>query len=116
MDSLRALEKSMYSYSGVYDGRIVCCFGAMEMWKDRALIWAVFSSNTSRATLSIVREMRKGLDRLPFRRLEMDVRADVPKAIQLAFLLGFRFEAERRSFFPDGTTGFLFSRIDLWHS
>jgi hypothetical protein len=92
--------------------RPIAACGVAELWPGRALAWNFMSEEAAQYALPIVRKMRWGLDRLPYRRVEMDCRTDFPEARKWAGLLGFKVAQPcARAFYPDGADAILFERV-----
>lgn len=92
---LALLEQQPHQYTGIVDGQVVFCAGAIPQWATRHVTWAVLSQERSGAhMLWITRELRRILDGIPGR-TELSVRADFTQGNQWAKLLGFRMETPR---------------------
>lgn len=92
-------------------GVTLACGGIVEAWENRALSWALFSSDVLKRFRPVHRLVTGVLNEAPWRRIEMDVDADHMEGIVWARRLGFVNEGLRRKFTPDGRDVILFARV-----
>lgn len=109
---LKGLE-GPYSSTLMVDGRPMCCAGAIEYWKDRALVWSFLSAEVDRRLFPRLHtEARRFLDGLPFKRLEASVVVGFENGHRWVKALGFEVEAPlQRHFQADGQDCVGYSRI-----
>lgn len=93
------------------DGRVLMVFGAVEIWKGRAEVWAVLEQNCRDEFLAMHRAALKWLDGLPHERLEMTVEAGFADGHRWARLLGFELEAVRMKQYRAGRDYSLYARV-----
>lgn len=100
----------------VIDGsEVLACFGMIEVWPGRALLWAFFAQGIGHRMIAVIRRGREFLAEHAVRRYEMDVRADHDEGHRLAQILGFSVECARAPmFYPDGMAATLYSKVTSW--
>ena len=103
------------SVTGMVDGQIMFCGGALPYWTGRAFIWGVFSERSKHHGIPVFRGIKKWIDERPYRRLEVDVPLDVwftDVAKRRVRLLGFGLECERAKFYrSNGKDSALYSLV-----
>lgn len=96
------MEKTGVARTGLVDGIPMFCGGITDYWKDRGIVWIVFSEESKHHFVSCFRGIRKWLRELPHQRVELTTRIqglDHRRALQWGFTL----EAPRmRKFLPNG--------------
>lgn len=103
---------SQFAMSAWVGQRPVAACGVFEVWQGRGIAWNFMCPDAHAHALPLVRKMRWYLDRLPFRRIEMDCNVKFKEAATWARLLGFTVAQERaQNFYPDGTDAVLFERV-----
>lgn len=94
------------------DGELVLGIGGVvDRGGGRGEVWSVFGELAYAKPVAAVRAAREGLARTTFRRLELVTRCDYAAAHRFAQVLRFKFEASLRAWFPDGSAGYMWSRI-----
>lgn len=90
---------------------VICIAGVIEQWNGRAACWAVLADEAGPHMLPLTRAVRKYLDGLGYRRLEMYVDCTFGAACRWARMLGFEVEGKMSAFLPSGRDAFMFRRI-----
>lgn len=70
----------------------VAAAGVVPVFGHRAIAWAMLSEDAGPHMLSVVRKIKSTFPILPYRRIEMTVRADFDAGHRLALLLGMKLE------------------------
>lgn len=112
---VHALERSTWCWAMQSGSEVLAAGGVVEIWPGRGFAWAL----VGRAVLGdmaagrrLVRESRRALEAVPFRRIEAAVRADWVKARKFAEAVGFELECESmRAFDPLGRTCALYAHV-----
>ena len=89
----------------------VAAAGIRPIWAGRAFAWSLLGKHSGPAMPAIARKLRFVLATWPGNRVEMTVRESFAAGCRLALLLGFEREARLPSFYPDGSTAYLFTRL-----
>lgn len=92
-------------------GITYACGGIVEVWANRAVSWALFSTEVLHRFRPVHRLVTNVLNDVPWRRIEMDVDADHAEGVAWATRIGFSNEGLRRKYTPDGRDVFLFARV-----
>jgi hypothetical protein len=74
------------------DSVCVGAAGVLPIYNHKACAWAVLSQEAGRYMLPIVRQIRRSMAILPYRRIELTVRADFDQGREFARLIGMRLE------------------------
>lgn len=109
---LGVLERSI-ALSAWHDNRCVGVAGLCPIWSGRAEAWALLGTTAHRHVLPIVKHMAFVLDREPYRRVEMLVKAGNNHGHRLAKALGFVCDTPTpmQGYAPDGTDYYMYARI-----
>lgn len=101
------------AYTGMVDGRPIGCAGVVELWKGRALAWALLAEDAGPHMVSVTRAIRFFLATVPYRRVEMAVDAEFPAAIRWAEMLGFKRETPEPmpAYLPNGRACYQYARV-----
>lgn len=76
-----------------WDGsRCVAAAGVVPIFTGRAVAWAILSNDAAPYMLQIVRKVRRTMANLPYRRIEIAVRADFEDGKRFASLIGMKLE------------------------
>lgn len=112
-DHVRALIRAGDAFAGVRpDGTVVGAAGCMEVWKGRAVTWALLSTEAGKDFVQATRMVRRYLDVQPYRRIEATVDTSFDQAHRWVSLLGFRKESDcMKSYDPDGRDHALYARV-----
>ena len=94
------------------DGRPLLCCGAVELWPERAYLWAALGTGVSvKNFLPVFAWAKKWTDNLPFNRLEASVDCDFVNGHRLVRALGFECEAQRMRAYVPGYDHALYARV-----
>jgi hypothetical protein len=97
-----ALENTT-AYSLFEEGRILACFGMIEVWAGRSIGWSYVSQHIGRRYVKLHRAALRVIDMCEWRRLETYVDVDFAEGHRWARMLGFQLEIDRmRNFRPYG--------------
>jgi hypothetical protein len=101
-----------FSVALLVKGDVMAVGGVNHQWADRAIIWAFFSDKSKGCFLPVFRGVKKWLEWLPYKRLEMDIPYGNEKVLKRAKLWGFEVECERaRKFGVLGNDCVLLSKV-----
>ena len=106
----RSLNNRM-AWTGMAGNRIVGCAGIVEVWSERALVWALMAEESGQHMLAITRYVRRVLDLFAFRRVEAWVDPNFAPAVRWAEMLGFEREGYMRAFTPTGDDQLLYAQV-----
>lgn len=108
---IKQLE-SMNSFSCVDGGKVLCCFGWLEIYKTRAAIWGYISKDAGPNFVQITRIGKRLVDGLAYRRIEIEVDCEFEAGHRWAQMLGFQLEAECLcGFRMDGGDSAIYARV-----
>jgi hypothetical protein len=106
------MEIEPHAFTGMWDGVPALCGGVVVMWHNRGCLWSFFNQDFKGNFVPVFRNLRKFLDKVPVRRLEVAIEYGVPNARRRAEMLGFTLETEHApSYFPDGSPAALYARV-----
>lgn len=108
------LESVPDSFTGILDGKVMICGGALKYWNGRAFIWTVFNEESKGCFLIVFRQIQNLFRDLltRYHRLELAIPREFEIGRRRAKLLGFQLECEcARKFLDDGTDCALYSLI-----
>ena len=109
------LENGKTHFSGRVQGEVMVCGGFSEYWRGRCELWTVFNENSKQNFLPVYRGVKRWLNAIPCRRIEMSIPLNSPclkVAIRRAELLGFQLEAAKMlKYFPDGEDACLYAYV-----
>ncbi len=109
---INVLANLPFSFAGLVNGEIVVIGGLIELWKNRAHLWTVFSKTYEKYPVATFRGMREFLEAQPFDRIEIDTPTDVEKIHRRARMLGFQLECRiARRFSERGESRTLYSWV-----
>ena len=110
-DCLAVLENTN-AYTVVLDGIIVCCAGVVEYYKGRGEAWSYLGADLGSNMVPVYRAIKKYIDTIDVRRVEMTVDVDFEPGHRFAKLLGFELEAPRmKAYDINGRDKALYARI-----
>ena len=109
---LKSLESDdAYTFS-VDNGVPIACCGLVRLWPGRAIMWCFMSTMSVGNKLRLTKLIKKYVNYIGIRRLEIYVEVDAKGAHQWARMLGFKCEAPlMRKFGLTGQDNALYSRI-----
>lgn len=109
------LEASTAAFTGLSDdGAVIGCAGVQEVWRGRAVAWALLSGTAGQHFKAIHRAAHGFFQQGPWQRIEAFVDADFKAGQRWVTMLGFTNEtpnAPMRKYTPDGKDCFLYSRV-----
>lgn len=73
----------------------IAAAGVLPIFNHKAGAWALFSKEAGPFMLPIIRQIRRSIGVLPYRRIEITVRADFDQGRDLARLIGMRLETPK---------------------
>ena len=104
--------QSHLSFTALEGDTVLACSGVVEIWKGRAIAWAVLSGDLKGKFLPIHRAVQRFLDCAPFDRIEADVDIDFKEGHRWLQKLGFVMENPRaRKYRPDGGDSSIYARV-----
>lgn len=114
-DKLRAVELTKWAHTAVVTGDVVCCFGVIELWPGLGEAWMLTSDKIKRYPISLTRGAQRyfsaAANGLQLRRLQITTNVNDELAVRWANRLNFTQEGLLRSYGPDGSDHFMYSRI-----
>jgi hypothetical protein len=95
------------------DGTVLALAGIAHAWDGRGCAWTLLSEDAGRRMVTLTRSIRRYLDGLHYRRLEMYVDAQFIAGRRWAEMLGFVNETPvgMPGFLPNGNTAFMYGRV-----
>lgn len=87
-----ALMESHFALSAWVDNVCVGAAGCVPIFNHRAVAWAILSNDAAPFMLAITRKVRQVIVGLPYRRIEIAVRADFLDGNRFARLIGMKLE------------------------
>lgn len=97
--TLKRLLAIGHGFAAVDGDRIHIIAGAYEMWRDRAVAWALLSHSIGPAMPAVHRAVSRWFEVAPWPRIEAHVDPDHEAAGRWAAMLGFEREGRMRKFF-----------------
>lgn len=108
----RTLEDKPGNWTLLEGGQPIACAGLVELWRGRAGAWAMLSRQVrGPQLLAIHRQVQKGLEESPFRRVETSVDLAFAPGHRWAWMLGFRPEGIMQGYDPAGRDHMLYARL-----
>lgn len=109
----RHLEEVGGGFTGMIDGCVVACAGCAEVWKGRAVAWALLSKDASKHMMTLHRAVNGYLKATPFHRIEAWVDEGFEPGERWLQMMGFKRETPEpmQGFRPDGGACFLYSKV-----
>ena len=111
-EHIESLEK-LNSYTAVTDdGKLLMCFGFVEIFPSRALMWGFLSATSGAHMTAMTRIGKYLLEQIPHRRVEIEVDCEFEQGHRWARILGFELEIMRlKCFRLDGGDSALYSVV-----
>lgn len=110
-EHIKTLE-DMQTFSCIEGDTVMACFGWLQIYPTRALLWAYLSKHAGPHMMSLTRIGKRTLQGLSYRRIEMEVDCEFEAGHRWAQMLGFHMEAERlKGFRMDGGDTAIYARI-----
>lgn len=106
------IERSGRAYTVLADTCPIACFGSVEVYPHRAVVWCLLDKNVGPLMHGCTRIGRNFVDSLPHDRIEMEVDWEFEAGHRWAKLLGFTKEVERiRCYNVQGGDSSIYSRV-----
>lgn len=107
------IESCGQAFTVFSSGRVIACGGCVEVWNNRAVLWALISKDAGRSMVGIHKAVVGYLSASKYKRIEAWVDEGFEPGIRWLELLGFNCETPlpMRGFRPDGGSCFLFSKV-----
>jgi RimJ/RimL family protein N-acetyltransferase len=101
------------SFTVLEDDKPVACFGWLELYPTRALIWTVLGKGSEGRMLSFTRIAKRMLAALLYARVEAEVDADFQEAQRWMEMLGLRRETPQplRCYNAHGKDVYIYARV-----
>lgn len=107
-----ALLEGKTSFTALDGSEVLACAGHLEFWEGRVALWAFMAENIGNRFLAVHRSVKRYIDMLDCRRIEIEVAITFTQGHRWASMLGFQVENPRmHRYFPDGTDAVLYTRI-----
>jgi RimJ/RimL family protein N-acetyltransferase len=106
-----ALKLSGPAFTGIHEGCILGCAGLVKQWENRAIAWALLSSDIGNEFVRIHRAVDRFLNLTDFDRVEAHVDADFEQGHRWIKMLGFKEEGYMKRFNPNGGDAVLYARL-----
>lgn len=107
-----------HTYTCVFEGKVVTVGGLKMYFEGVAEAWIIMTKQSKKdgiygliACRAIEKKLNELMDELNIRRCEANVRKDFPIAIRFVEALGFKFDGERKNWFPGSVSAMLYSKI-----
>lgn len=110
VQTAKALIEQGNAYAAIDDDGVMCVAGVTPQWDGRAVAWALVSRHAGRKMAALTRSIRRYLDGLGIRRIEMYVDAQFSTGCRWATMLGFKNEGRMAAFLPNGNDAFMYGR------
>jgi hypothetical protein len=115
LSKLDMIESDKYSVTGLLDEVPMVCGGVLQYWENRGQVWCIFNEQSKHSFVPVLRGIKKFIDNLPFRRIELSVDCDGPYTevgVRRAKVLGFDVECLRaKKYLPAGTDCVLMAKV-----
>lgn len=108
------LRDAGQAFTALVGDTVLGCGGCVEIWPDRAQIWALISKDAGRHMIGIHRAVEGFLKQAKWRRIEAAVDVGFDEGLRWLELLGFCNEtphAPLRAYRPNGGDSYLFARV-----
>lgn len=110
-DGLRTLEQ-FNSWSGMVGERCVAFAGVIPYGDGRGLAWAYLAEDVGKEFIGVTKAIKRYLDLVDYRRIEMAVDCQHEQAHRWAKMLGFVKECDRmKNYTVDGRDCALYARV-----
>lgn len=106
-----ALATVGQAFTVLVDERVVACGGLVELHANVAEAWGLVGADAGPYLLFMTRAVRRVFAACGYRRVQTVVARDHHAGHRWARLLGLRFEGVLRAYFPDGSDGALYARV-----
>lgn len=114
-ERLRAMESYGNCWTAIYQGKMICCWGAYEIWDGVAEAWLITSYDFERVPISVTRGAMRFFDEtaitMKLHRLQLTVNTNDKIAVRWAKVLKFDYEGLMRAYGPDGSDYIIVARL-----
>lgn len=104
-----------FSYTGIFNGKIMGIGGAIEFWKGVGELWLILTKHVLEHKVVAYRCLKEMAEKIMgernFVRTQIHVRPDFPQANRMVEKLGFRLEGRLRKYCPDGEDIYIYAKI-----
>jgi len=107
------------TYTCIFEGEIVAVGGIKIFHVGVGEAWIVLTKQSKKdgifgliACRAIEKKLNELIVELKMRRVEANVRANFTVAIRFTEAIGFKFDCERKNFFPGGISSMLYSKVN----
>ena len=104
------------SWTGIANGKVVCCFGLRLLWRGVAEAWLLPGIGIERNPIAVLKNgrrlMQEAMYDLGVERLQIAVRAQNNTEINFAKALYFEVESTMKRYGPEGDDYFMMVRFD----
>lgn len=111
LETARALIEQGNAYAAINEHGVMCVAGITPQWDGRAVAWALLSKDAGPHMVKITRTVRRFLETIGVRRIEMYVDAQFCHGCRWASMLGFKNEGRMAAFLPNGNDAFMYGRV-----
>lgn len=107
-----------FSLSAWEGHKCIAAAGCVPIFNHRAVAWAMLSTDAAPHMLAIVRRVRKAIDMLPYRRIEISVQVDFEAGHRFAKLIGMELETPTpmRAHGANGNDEMQYAVVKTWQS
>lgn len=112
-EHLAALEK-LNSFTVEFDDEPAMCFGWVELYPTRALIWSLLSETAGRHMLALTRIGKDLVASLPHRRIEAEVEAGFEAGRRWMEMIGLKCETPDplRAYNASGRDAYIYAKVN----
>lgn len=107
------------TYTCIFDGETVAVGGINIFHEGMGEAWVILTKQSKKngifgliACRAIQNKLDQLIKQLRMRRVEANVRANFKVAIRFTEAIGFKFDCERKNFFPGGISSMLYSKVN----
>lgn len=109
---LAKLER-LHSFTASVEGKPVMCFGWLELFPHRAVIWALLDKDAGAHMTALTRIGKRLVKTLPHRRIEAEVAAEFDAGRRWMDLIGLTCETPEplRGYNAHGSDAYIYSKV-----
>lgn len=108
-----------HTYTCIFEGEVVSVGGVKMFFEGVCEAWIIMTKRSKKegifgliACRAIENKLNELIRELKIRRCEANVRKSFPVAIRFTEAIGFKFDCERKNFFPGGISSMLYSKVN----
>lgn len=110
-EHLEELEKRP-SFTVMVNDKPVMCYGYIEFYKTRALLWAILSKDAGTHMIGLHRVAQDFVDSMPHKRIEAEVDLEFESGHRWMKMLGFTCERDKaQAYRPDGGDSSIYVKV-----